>query len=47
MNIDNPIKHPLRGSLIIIIIMIIIIITRQVLGRHVCDRGAIPEDEKL
>ena len=42
MNIDNPIKHPLRGSLIIIIIMIIIIITRQVLGRPVCDRGAIP-----
>ena len=33
MNIDNPIKHPLRGSLII---------TRQVLGRPVCDRGAIP-----
>ena len=51
MNIDNPIKHPLWGSLIIIIIMIIIIIiiiiTRQVLGRPVCDRGAIPEDEKL
>ena len=22
-------------------------ITRQVLGRPVCDRGAIPEDEKL
>ena len=38
MNIDNPIKHPLRGSLIIIII----IITRQVLGRPVCDRGVIP-----
>ena len=33
MNIDNPIKHPLRGSLII---------TRQVLGRPVCDRRAIP-----
>ena len=33
MNVDNPIKHPLRGSLII---------TRQVLGRPVCDRGAIP-----
>ena len=33
--------------IIIIIIMIIIIITRQVLGRPVCDRGAIPEDEKL
>ena len=33
MNIDDPIKHPLRGSLII---------TRQVLGRPVCDRGAIP-----
>ena len=31
MNIDHPIKHPLRGSLII---------TRQVLGRPVCDRGA-------
>ena len=52
MNIDNPIKHPLRGSLIImmmmvmmmmIIMMMIIIITRQVLGRPVCDRGAIPE----
>ena len=28
---------------IIIIIIIIIIITRQVLGRPVCDRGAIPE----
>ena len=27
MNVDNPIKHPLRGSLIIIIIIIIIIIT--------------------
>ena len=36
MNSWNPIKHPLRGSLIIIII------TRQVLGRPVCDRGAIP-----
>ena len=35
MNVDNPIKHPLRGSLIII--------TRQVLGRPVCDRGAIPK----
>ena len=35
MNVDNPIKHPLRGSLIIII-------TRQVLGRPVCDQGAIP-----
>ena len=35
--------------LIVIIIMIIItiIITRQVLGRPVCNRGAIPEDEKL
>ena len=47
MNIDNPIKHPVRGSLIIIIIiiiiiLIIIIITRQVLGRPVCDQGAIP-----
>ena len=49
MNTWNPIKHPLRGSLIIIIIItikiiiiIIIIITRQVLGRPVCDRGAIP-----
>ena len=28
--------------IIIIIIMIIIIITRQVFGRPVCDRGAIP-----
>ena len=27
--------------------MMIIIITRQVLSRPVCDRGAIPEDEKL
>ena len=27
--------------------IIIIVITRQVLGRPVCDRGAIPEDEKL
>ena len=35
MNVDNPIKHPLRGSLIIVI-------TRQVLGRSVCDRRAIP-----
>ena len=57
MNIDNPIKHPLRRLLIIIIIIIIImiiiiiiimliiiiIITRQVLGRPVCDRGAIPQ----
>ena len=34
INSWNPIKHPLRGSLIII--------TRQVLGRPVCDRGAIP-----
>ena len=44
MNVDDSIKHPLRGSLIIIImiIIIIIIITRQVLGRPVCDRGAIP-----
>ena len=57
MNSMNPIKHPLRGSLIIkitiiiiiiirliiiIIIRLIIIITRQVLGRPVCDRGAIP-----
>ena len=41
MNVDNSIKHPLRESLIIIIIIIIIIITRQVLGRPVCDRGAI------
>ena len=32
MNVDNFIKHPLRGLLIII----------QVLGRPVCDRGAIP-----
>ena len=47
--LGNPIKHPLRGLLIIIIIIImiiiiiiIIIITRQVLGRAVCDRGAIP-----
>ena len=39
MNVDDSIKHPLRGSLIIIIT---IIITRQVLGRPVCDRGAIP-----
>ena len=31
MNFDNPIKDPLRGSL-----------TRQILGRPVCDRGAIP-----
>ena len=31
MNLDNPIKDPLRGSL-----------TRQILGRPVCDRGAIP-----
>ena len=38
MNVDDFIKHPLRGSLI----MIIILITRQVLGRPVCDRGAIP-----
>ena len=36
MNVDDSIKHPLRGSLIITII------TRQVLGRPVCDRGAIP-----
>ena len=28
--------------IIILIIIIIIIITRQVLGRPVCDRGAIP-----
>ena len=49
MNVDNPIKHPLRGSLIIIIIIIItiiitiiIIITRQILGCPVCDRGTIP-----
>ena len=44
MNMDKTIKHPLRGLLIIImiIIVIIIIITRQVLGRPVCDRGAIP-----
>ena len=27
--------------------IIIIVITRQVLGRPVCDRGAIPENEKL
>ena len=27
LNIENPIKHPLRGSLI----------TREVLGRPVCD----------
>ena len=39
MNVDDSIKHPLRGSLIMI--------TRQVLGLPVCDRGAIPEDEKL
>ena len=39
MNVDDFIKHPLRGSLI----MIIILITRQVLGRPVCDRGAIPQ----
>ena len=31
MNVDKTIKHPLRGSL-----------TRQVLGRPVCDQGAIP-----
>ena len=51
MNVDDSIKHPLRGSLmitiiiiiIIIIMIIIIIITRQVLGRPVCDRGAIPQ----
>ena len=45
MNIDNPIKHPLRGSLIImmiITIIVIITITRQVLGHPVCDQGAIP-----
>ena len=49
MNVDDSIKHPLRGSLmitiiiiIIIIMIIIIIIPRQVLGRPVCDRGAIP-----
>ena len=48
MNVDNSIEHPLRGSLIIIItstaaiIIIIMIIMRQVLGRPVCDRGAIP-----
>ena len=58
-NSRNPIKHPLRGSLIIIVIVIIIkiiiiiiiiiiitiiiiIITKQVLGRPVCNRGAIP-----
>ena len=34
MNIDNPIKHTLLGSLMII--------TRQVLSCPVCDRGAIP-----
>ena len=45
INSRNPIKHPLQGSLIIIIIMIII--TRPVLGRPVCDRGAISENEKL
>ena len=28
--------------IIIVIIIIIIVITRQVLGRPVCDRGAIP-----
>ena len=32
-NASNPIQRPVRGSLII---------TRQVLGRPVCDRGAIP-----
>ena len=53
--LGNPIKRPIRGSLIIIIIMIIIliiieimliiiVITRQVLGRPVCDRGAIPRN---
>ena len=36
MNGGKTIKHPLRGSLIIIIT------TRQVLGRPVCNRGAIP-----
>ena len=41
MNMSNPIKRPLRGTLIIMII------TRQVLGRPVCERGVIPEDEKL
>ena len=39
MNVDNPIKHPLRGSLKMIII---VIITRQVLDRPVYDQGAIP-----
>ena len=34
MDMDETIWHPLRGSLII---------TRQVLGRTVCDRGVIPE----
>ena len=29
------------------IIIIMVIITRQVPGCPVCDRGAIPEDEKL
>ena len=41
MNEDNTTKR------IIIIVIIIIIITRQVLGRPVCNRGAISEDEKL
>ena len=50
MNVDDSIKHPLLGSLIIIrviiiitLIIMIIIITRQVLGRPVCDRGVIPQ----
>ena len=30
-----------------IMIMIMVMITRQVLSRPVCDRGAIPKDEKL
>ena len=33
MNVNNPIQHPLQGSLII---------TRQVVGRPVCDRRVIP-----
>ena len=53
MNVNNPIKHPLRGSLIMVIIiiitttiikmmMIIIIIIIIIITRQVCDRGAIP-----
>ena len=40
-------KRPPLTIIIMIIMIIIIIITRQVLGRPVCDRVAIPENEKL